>query len=327
MFDQWGSENTQSANQFAGQAGTQNQGNCITGRSTTRVLRPAGGQSTIGNLMNPTDGFRGAQAAKGIKPKDHVRENYAKMKQVQAENREKKAMQADVMSQKQKPGAYSAVQSRVSALAVAEPEQKKEFMKRGVAEQRQANQSDRQNAKWEAGKLPGTEYEPMSRDLRNRAQRPAVPRATDCAPVPQREAAADFITKNRSKAAKQAPVPAARRQSAADPKHKSFGQVPAYLNNVKKEVQNEKRAVEEMVRAQQPGNCPPGMRLMPEDERLEMLRTLKESMKEGNDQLDRMPLNITTKKAIDKKRALEKKLEEIQDALKMFSKKEIFIQG
>lgn len=58
---------------------------------------------------------------------------------------------------------------------------------------------------------------------------------------------------------------------------KNYGKVPAYLNKYKNQaVEEQKRKADELERSKHP----PGTRLMPEEERLETLRDLKEAIEE-----------------------------------------------
>lgn len=43
----------------------------------------------VSEILNPTNGYRGALIKKGIQPKDHMRENMRIIKEKQRENREK----------------------------------------------------------------------------------------------------------------------------------------------------------------------------------------------------------------------------------------------
>ena len=37
--------------------------------------------SAVAAILNPTDGFRGAQAARGVKPKNHMKANLQNLRQ------------------------------------------------------------------------------------------------------------------------------------------------------------------------------------------------------------------------------------------------------
>ena len=63
---------------------------------------------------------------------------------------------------------------------------------------------------------------------------------------------------------------------------------------------------------------PPGMRLMPEEERLETLHDLLDSKKEVNTALERMPVVLKTIKAERHKKDLENKMIKIDKAIITF---------
>ena len=65
---------------------------------------------------------------------------------------------------------------------------------------------------------------------------------------------------------------------------------------------------------------PPGTRLMPENERLETLRDLKESIVETNRQLETMPVAARSQKIEKHKKELEEKLARLERAVETFSK-------
>jgi len=82
---------------------------------------------------------------------------------------------------------------------------------------------------------------------------------------------------------------------------------------------------ERIANARDPG-CPPGMTLMPEDERLETLRVLRATLDDVKSQLQRLPLTIETPSQIRRKNALEAKFKEVEDAVKIFSRPKVFVR-
>jgi hypothetical protein len=67
------------------------------------------------------------------------------------------------------------------------------------------------------------------------------------------------------------------------------------------------------------------MTLMPESERLETLKVLNESETLTKNELFAMPLTVETLAQKKKKNALEAKLKEIEDAVKIFNRPKVFI--
>jgi hypothetical protein len=71
---------------------------------------------------------------------------------------------------------------------------------------------------------------------------------------------------------------------------------------------------------------PKGTRLISEEERLETLHSLENSKKEIITLLEKMPISMKTITLQNRKTELEKKLDEIEDAIRTFSRKQVFIK-
>ena len=131
----------------------------------------------------------------------------------------------------------------------------------------------------------------------------------------------NFLDANAREIIHAAPV---RRDSAPEEsKHKDFGAVPAYLQK-RKAMQAEEEAYR-IATAPDP-DCPPGMMLMPEEERLETLRVLQATLDDVKGQLQRLPLTIETPSQIRRQNALEAKFKEVEDAVKIFSRPKVFVR-
>ena len=70
---------------------------------------------------------------------------------------------------------------------------------------------------------------------------------------------------------------------------------------------------------------PPGTRLMPEEERLETLKDLKESQKEINNALEKLPVYSRTLTSDRIRKDLEEKLARIERAIETFEKKVVYV--
>ena len=71
---------------------------------------------------------------------------------------------------------------------------------------------------------------------------------------------------------------------------------------------------------------PKGTRLLSEDERVQTLNSLQNTRKELVNMLEKFPITMKTMSIQNKKAEMEKKLTEIEDAIKTFSKKQVFIK-
>lgn len=64
---------------------------------------------------------------------------------------------------------------------------------------------------------------------------------------------------------------------------------------------------------------------MPDNERLETLRDLKESIVETNRQLETMPVAARSQKIEKHKKELEEKLARLERAVETFSKEQVYV--
>lgn len=69
----------------------------------------------------------------------------------------------------------------------------------------------------------------------------------------------------------------------------------------------------------------PGMRVLPEEERLETLAILERNRKEVERALQAMPIVIETPSQVRRRDELEKRLREIEDAYKVFSRPKVLV--
>lgn len=71
---------------------------------------------------------------------------------------------------------------------------------------------------------------------------------------------------------------------------------------------------------------PKGTRLLSEDERVDTLNNLLNTRKELINLLEKMPISMRTVAIQNKKADMEKKLNEIEDGIKTFSRKQVFVK-
>ena len=105
--------------------------------------------------------------------------------------------------------------------------------------------------------------------------------------------------------------------------HKDYGKTPLYIK--KYEIENELKK-EEKRRKEEEAKIPKGTKLLTEEERLSTLNGLLNSKKELTNLLEKMPITTRTIAVQHKKDELIKKLDEIEKAIEMFSKKQVFIK-
>ncbi len=108
-----------------------------------------------------------------------------------------------------------------------------------------------------------------------------------------------------------------------NPYHKEYGKIPKYIENMK--LENEKKLQSEKLR-KETAKYPKGTRLLSEEERLFTLEKLKQSRDDINKVIERLPITPDTQAFKNKKEELFKKLDEIENAIETFSKKQVFVK-
>ncbi|KAF6265685.1 calmodulin-binding-domain-containing protein [Scenedesmus sp. NREL 46B-D3] len=137
----------------------------------------------------------------------------------------------------------------------------------------------------------------------------------------------DFLRENKAAAAAASrPVKAESRQDggAAYLQKSEYGQVPAYLLQRKMELAQQEEA---MRAAKHAAQIPPGLRQMPEAERLATLQLLDANKAEAEARLAALPIIIETPSAIRHKDELERRLQEIEDARRIFSRPNVLVHA
>ena len=141
-------------------------------------------------------------------------------------------------------------------------------------------------------------------------------------PVPQPKGK-NYVRDNAVQAIETAaPKPAPKQVSDAKALNPSYGKVPHYLEEFKHqhEVQREQRRL-----AEEAANCPPGMRLLPEAERLETLEMLEKGKDEVYQAINRLPIASNTGAVQRRRQEYENKLNEIETAIKTFSRRKVYV--
>mmetsp|Transcript_26801 Transcript_26801/g.63575 ORF Transcript_26801/g.63575 Transcript_26801/m.63575 type:complete len:90 (+) Transcript_26801:885-1154(+) len=77
--------------------------------------------------------------------------------------------------------------------------------------------------------------------------------------------------------------------------------------------------------AEEAAKIPPGMRMMPEDERMETLAILAQNKAAVEAQLAQLPFTVETPSQIRHKNGLEKRLKEIDEAERLFSRPNVLV--
>lgn len=72
-------------------------------------------------------------------------------------------------------------------------------------------------------------------------------------------------------------------------------------------------------------NLPPGMRLMGEDERLEMVRALENTKRETMNEIERLPITMKTMAMQKRREELEEKYRNLEKQIDHFSRKKVYV--
>uniref|UniRef100_A0A7S3CY94 Enkurin domain-containing protein n=1 Tax=Palpitomonas bilix TaxID=652834 RepID=A0A7S3CY94_9EUKA len=152
-------------------------------------------------------------------------------------------------------------------------------------------------------------------------KKPSVPRAGD-KPVMGVKSKKDFITANAVENILAIPKKSSK-QDLDYTKKKDFGKIPAYLDKVKQDIQEEYRMVQDMEGAEEMGG--PNMVVLPEQERLAILRGLKTNWERINKQYQTLSFTLDTPAKRARKEAYEAQLEQIERDIQKLSKKNVFV--
>ena len=105
--------------------------------------------------------------------------------------------------------------------------------------------------------------------------------------------------------------------------HKDYGRTPEYLEKMKEELKLKK---EEEKLKEKEKKLPKGTKFLPEEEKKERLNELFILKKDFENELFSLPIARLSKKQIERKGEIEKKLDEIDDEINRLSYKEVVIK-
>jgi len=282
---------------------------------TVLSLSKAGSQNRIRNKLGTGVAsamshlsVREEMRRKGLKPKNHHAENLRKMRKVEKENREKQEVRVQLPKK-----------TKLSQRA------KSKFMQ--MAEKTGADLPKHAFLKKRSSPCASPSPTPPERETRGptqptttRSKKPTVPRRNDINRL-KREKAKDFLTANKAEA-----VQVARPKPRAGPtsfmKKKEYGQIPEYLLRRKIELTQQALAAKA---AEERAKIPAGMREMNPDEQKATLELLKTNASKVEAALNNLPLKVEGPKMVRREKELRKKLKEIEDGIKIFSKKKVYI--
>jgi len=135
----------------------------------------------------------------------------------------------------------------------------------------------------------------------------------------------NFVSENRSRAAKARP-PSAPPQRKQQQMSKDESNIPVYLQRVKQAIASEEQFIMQKLRLLKGDDVPPGHRLLPTAERLEIQSALQSKKAELNSQFAKLPLRIQTLGQRQRASELEKSLHEVEEAIKQMSRDRVVVR-
>jgi hypothetical protein len=272
-------------------------------------------KDTIGQFLSPCTSFRDELRRKGIQPKDHAKENRRRLKELEARNRQALVRGEEAAEQAAKPFAtpskFHKVQPRAFSTAEKQAQrwaQKHSFIHRRSPQVPHVTQEF------------GTAPSPQNGRIHDKHFKSPLPRAAvEPEDTPERPRT-NFITGNIRAADRMTPP----RKEVEVRRHKDFGKVPEYL--LKRNAEMAMSKLVEEGEARRRVELRPGMRLLPEAERMETLRVLRETQAEVLKALSALPLALTTLRQNQRMVAIEAKLTELDKSIKLFSRPPVYVK-
>uniref|UniRef100_A0A0B8RUH3 Enkurin domain-containing protein n=1 Tax=Philothamnus irregularis TaxID=1899461 RepID=A0A0B8RUH3_9SAUR len=297
-------------------------------KPNARDILEKGQKGTIGVLLKLDEiSFFEELRPKRRDHKDYEKENLRRMREIQRKCREKE--QARQLSQPKpvkalwKSQKYENVESKVKAKLQESP-----------------NPPHPEAQKYlRAYSRCGTGIHPRRSPFPNPSQllimdSGAAPAQNGNGKVPENSSTVDFVSHNAQNA-KRATMQRSRslqsinkvleqkQKDLEEYNTKQKGHVPHYLIERKDHWRKE---AEERLRNTPDPDTPPGHAMMPESQRLETLKNLKESQEKLLKELLLLPVRIDTLSVQTRRVSLEKKLSQIEEALKIFSRPKVFVK-
>jgi len=267
---------------------------------------------------------------RGEEVRDHMKENYENLRRKQVENRERREKGGDsdekeLFKMKQFMNVESKLaQNNSFSHTPQQPNQDLNpsmvvegggFLTRGEGGRRRAKKRSEMT-----DKRRRNEREEEEEEEEKKPSKPRVPLRGERGRLAERSRK-NFLDENRRDADAMAPPTVGGEEEEI---HEDFGKVPSYLQ---KRMDNERRRVElEREEEERRRECPPGMVLMSEEERLATLRRLEEGEREARVQLSKIPFTSDSLKVVRWREELEGRLSEIEAAREIFSKKKVYIR-
>ena len=242
--------------------------------------------------MNPAAGsnVRELQRRRGIKPTDHHRQNLAKLKEQSAKNQARKLKEAA---------------------------EKDAMMKSHLGAAERAAQRARAASSRPASAAPTRRETQLSREESTYG--------TDFVRQNSTMTVADAAAKGKTRISEMRAIEEERRIANDFTAKRDYGRVPDYLVERKLELLERERLRREK---EELAHIPPGMRVLPEDERLRTLEILAENAADVETKLLALPIAKDGTPVVHRVKAeLEARMAEIEDAQRIFGRSTVLVRA
>ena len=248
--------------------------------------------SQVELAMNPAAGsnVRELQRRRGIKPTDHHRQNLAKLKEQSAKNQARKLKEAA---------------------------EKDAMMKSHIGAAERAAQRARAASSRPASAAPTRRETQLSREESTYG--------TDFVRQNSTMTVADAAAKGKTRISEMRAIEEERRIANDFTAKRDYGRVPDYLVERKLELLERERLRREK---EELAHIPPGMRVLPEDERLRTLEILAENRADVETKLLALPIAKDGTPVVHRRKAeLEARMAEIEDAQRIFGRSTVLVRA
>jgi hypothetical protein len=280
--------------------------------------------SQVASSLNPIRGVRDMQRRLGQQPTDFAKANAQRIRALSARNASAKAElpRSQRSARKHRPG-HVPRSVRSSLTERPNSANGSEFPS---ASPYPRNHRYAENDDADDGADDGTDDDPDRSDEHCEDNEGSSNGDGSISNSPQTKQPRDFVKENAAEVASRAATPRNTKNSQQEDytKREGYGKVPNYLIQRKVELA---RQAEERRAAQEAEAVPAGMRIMPEEERLETLELLAKSKHEAYNQLHQMPFVCDTPSQRRAKEEVEKRITELEQAEHAFSRKRVLVKA
>lgn len=317
---------------------------------------PSAQRDNISQLLAPNNGYRGTLQKKGIQPKNHMKDNLRDLRLEQERNRS----QRDIDNVDEKPlyklPQFQEVESRLyepsqryiyRRNSLNNPNENEEpqgvYLTRGTSDKRR-QEIDKKNKEVREDVERKIQQEIKNKQIheeklikKNSSSNLLISSSINSRkdPVPLKQERGiihhqdnNFLHENKYSIKKNATSSATAAALGSFNSgnetgfHEEFGRVPQYINERKLEWEKDRQRKEQ---EKKDLNCPQGMRLMDEEERLETLDILEKKKQDLLDEMNRLPFHCETLSQKRRSQHLEDKMREIDTALSLFRKPKVYV--